>query len=106
MVQIQQTSEWWSIFGSEHGDPAPPQLPGGFDEAIPTMMIVQHKRPTFKRPFAPVQRFRVAPLARAASPAGSTASSMHLGVSTADYSQKSKASAWEESPSPSAMDRQ
>ncbi len=56
-LQIQQISEWWSIFGSEHGEPALLQLLGGFDETIPTTMIIQHKRLAFKKPFILVQKF-------------------------------------------------
>ncbi len=51
----------------------PPQQPGGMDKTIPTMMITQYRQLAFKKPFIPVRRFQVMPLARAASPAGTTA---------------------------------
>ncbi len=70
----------------------PPQLlRGDFDETIPMMMITQYRKPAFKKLFILVKSFQVTPLARGTSPAGSTTSSVHLGVSAADYSQQSRA---------------
>ncbi len=106
MVQIQQISSWRSIFGSDMGDPMLPQLPGGFDETIPMTMIAQAKKLAFKKPFWLVKMFQVTLLAaRGVSPAGSAASSMQLGITTAGYSQ-SRTPMHVESPSPGAMDQQ
>ncbi len=50
----------------------PPQLPGGFDQTIPTMAITKARRLTFKKPFWPVKMFQVTPpAARGMSLAGS-----------------------------------
>ncbi len=105
-MQVQQITAWRSVYGSEMGEPMLPQLPGGFDETIPTMTIAQYKQLAFKKPFIPVKRFQVMLPARAVSPAGSAVSSMHMGVSAADCSQQSRAPTREGSPSPSVMDRQ
>ncbi len=106
-MKIQQISTWQSIYGSEMGDLASLQVQGGgFDETILMTMLAQYKKPVFKKPYTLVQKFQVMPLARATSPAGSAISSMHLGVSAADYSQQSRAPRRKESPSLSAMDRQ
>ncbi len=108
MVQIQQISSWRSVYGSEMRDPTPLQLPGGsFDQTILMMTIAQAKRLAFKKLFQPVQKFQVAPpAARGASPAGLAASSKHLGFTTADYSQQSRAPMRKESPNPGASDSQ
>ncbi len=89
------------------GDPTPPQLPGGgFDQTILMMVIAQAKKPTFKKPFQPVQKFQAMSLAaRGASHAGSAASLMHLGFTATDYSQ-ARAPVHEESPSLGVLDRQ
>ncbi len=61
----------------------PPQLLGGFDETIQMMMIIQTKKPAFKKLFMLVKKFQVAPpAARGMSSAESATSSMHLGFST------------------------
>ncbi len=105
-VQIPQISSWQSVYGSEMGDPTLPQLPGGFDQTIPMMAITQAKKPMFKKPFQPVKTFQVTPLAaRGVLPAGSAASSMQLGITTASYIQ-SKKPMCVESPSPGASDQQ
>ncbi len=87
------------------GDLTPPQLlGGGFAQTIPMLVITQVKKPMFKKPFWPVRTFRMMPLAaRGMSPAGSAASSMHLGFTAADYSQ-ARAPTRGESPSLGAMD--
>ncbi len=58
-----------------------------------------------------VRRFQIQTMlpagqARATSPVGLAASSIHLGASATDFSGKSKAPTREESPSLSAQDRQ
>ncbi len=112
MVQIQQISTWQSSFGSEMGDPTPSQQQmGGLDETILTTMITQYQQLVFKKLYTLVRRFHIQmtlPViqARTMSPVGSAASLIHLGASAADYSGKEKAPAWEEGPSPSAMDGQ
>ncbi len=113
MVQIQQIDTWWSSFGSEMGDlTLVQQQATGLDEVIPTMTVMHYcQQPMFKRPLALVKRFQVQATppgkqARIALPMGSGVSLVHLGASTADYSQRSKAPTWEESPSLSAQDRQ
>ncbi len=95
------------------GDPVLAQQQAtSLDEVIPTMMVMQFRQQlAFKRPLVPLKRFQVQATppgkqARMASPAGSAISSVHMGASAADYSQRAKASAWEESPSLSAQDRQ
>ncbi len=111
-VQIQQISTWQSSFGSEMGDPMPPQQQtGGLDETIPTTMITQYWQPVFKKPYMLVRRFQIQmtpPViwAGIALPAGSAASLIHLGASAANYSAKEKVPMWEESSSLSAMDKQ
>ncbi len=59
MMQIQQISAWQSIFGSDMGGLMLPQVPGGFDETIPTTTIAQYRKPAFKKPFVPVKKFQV-----------------------------------------------
>ncbi len=92
-AQVQQISHWRSTFGSKMGDPTPPHLLGGLDETILTMMIAQYRNPMFRKLYTLVKKFQVMLGARATSPAGLAISSMHLGVSAADYSQR--APAWE-----------
>ncbi len=113
MVQTQQTNSWRSSFGSDMGDPAPAQQQATtLDEDILTMMVMRfHPQPAFRKPLVPLKRFQVETTppgkqARVALPAGSAQSSVHLGESAADYSQRTQAPTWEESPSPSAKDRQ
>ncbi len=112
-MQIQQITTWRSSFGSKMGDLAPVQQQAtSLDEVIPTMTVMQYcQQLVFKRPLALVKRFQVkvtlpGKQARMASPAGLAISSVHLGASAADNSQRSRASAREESPSLSAQDRQ
>ncbi len=113
MVQIQQIDSWRSSFGSEMGVTALPQQQAtSLDDDIPAMMVMQFRpQPQFKRPLAPPKKFRVKPTppgkwSRMVSPAGSMQSSVHLGEGAADYSQRAKTPTWEQSPSPSAQDRQ
>ncbi len=61
MVQIQQIDSWRSSFGSNQGDPVPPQLwLASLDDDIPTTMVMQfHLQLQFKWPFEPPKKFRI-----------------------------------------------
>ncbi len=103
-LQTQQISSWQSGYGSKMGDIVPLQSPGAFEEMLPTPTIIQARKPMFKKPFIPVCTFQVTPPPRDASPVGSAASLMQMGVTTTIYVEKKK-SACAESPSPETLDR-